>query len=145
MLREGPEARELLVFQHAGMPEASLQVPGGTVEQGETPIDAVAREVLEESGLPLDGWQSVVTLETGGRRWHCFATAPADPLPDSWSWEPAGPEAAEGLRFEYRWVALEAGEALARAQEKARRAVAAFVTLGDGWRDSLAANLFSAG
>ncbi len=90
MLREGPEARELLVFQHAGMPEASLQVPGGTVEQGETPIEAVAREVLEESGLPLDGWQSVVTLETGGRRWHCFATAPADPLPDSWSWEPAG-------------------------------------------------------
>ena len=122
VLREGPEVSELLVFQHAGMPEAGLQVPGGTVEQGETPIEAVAREVLEESGLPLDGWQLVVTPETGVRGWHCFATAPSKPLPDIWSWEPAGPEAAEGLRFEYRWVALEAGEALARAQEKARRA-----------------------
>ncbi len=102
MLRKGAEARELLVFQHAGMPEAGLQVPGGTVEQGETPNDAVAREVLEESGVPLDGWQSVATLETDGSRWHSFATAPSEPLPDICSWEPAG------------------------------RAVAAFATPGDG-------------
>ena len=132
VLREGAEARELLVFEHAGMPEAGLQVPGGTIERSETPIEAVAREVLEESGLPLDGWQAVVTFETGGRRWRCFATAPAEPLPDTWSREPTGPEAAEGLRFEYRWVALEGGEALAGAQEEARRAVAAFVTPGEG-------------
>ncbi|WKA59540.1 NUDIX domain-containing protein [Planococcus shenhongbingii] len=44
--------RELLVFQHKGEPEAGLQVPGGTIEEGEMLIDALYREVHEETGLP---------------------------------------------------------------------------------------------
>ncbi len=126
VLREGAEGRELLVFEHANMPEAGLQVPGGTVGEGETPNQAVAREVLEESGLSLGGWQPVTSFETDGRRWHCYATEPGFPLPDSWRCEPIGPEAVKGLRFEYRWVALAGGDALAGAQEEARQAVAAF-------------------
>ena len=127
VLREGAGEQELLVFEHAGMPEAGLQVPGGTVDDGESPLQAVAREVLEESGLPLDGWREAASFETGGQRWHCFVTAPDLVLPDTWRCEPMGPERAQGLRFEYRWIALEGGEALAGAQEEARRAVAAFV------------------
>ncbi len=42
---------ELLVFRHADFPEAGLQVPAGTVEEGEAPDAAVIREVSEESGL----------------------------------------------------------------------------------------------
>ncbi len=131
VLREGGDGRELLVFEHAGQPEAGLQVPGGTVEEGETPLEAVAREVLEESGLPLDGWREAAAFETNGQRWRCFVTAPAMPLPDAWRCEPLGPEREQGLRFEYRWVALTGGERLAGAQEEARRAVAAFVSGGD--------------
>ena len=131
VLRESAEGRELLVFEHAGMPEAGLQVPGGTVHEGETSLEAVAREVLEESGLPLDGWREAAAFETDGQQWHCFVTAPALVLPDTWRCEPVGPDRAQGLRFEYRWIALEGGETLAGAQEEARRAVAAFVG-GDG-------------
>ena len=80
VLREGADGRELLVFEQAGVPEAGLQVPGGTVEERETPIQAVSREVLEESGLSLGGWQAVTSFETDGQRWHCYATAPGFPL-----------------------------------------------------------------
>lgn len=130
VLREGAEGRELLVFEHAGLPEAGLQVPGGTVEAGETPREAVAREVLEESGLPLEGWEEAAAFEANGDHWHCFVTTPALVLPDTWRCEPLGPEAGKGLRFEYRWTPLEGGDALAGAQEEARRAVAGFVAGG---------------
>lgn len=42
---------ELLVFRHADFPESGLQVPAGTVEDGEAPDAAVIRELFEESGL----------------------------------------------------------------------------------------------
>jgi 8-oxo-dGTP diphosphatase len=44
-------ARRLLVMAHPQQPEAGLQVPGGTVEEGENPDDAVMREAHEETGL----------------------------------------------------------------------------------------------
>ena len=130
VLRGEGAARELLVFEHAGLPDAGLQVPGGTVEAGETPIEAVAREVLEESGLPLEGWRAVASFNDGPQCWHCFAVAPAMPLPDAWRCEPLGPERAQGLRFEYRWIALAGGEALAGTQERARQLVAAAIAAG---------------
>lgn len=126
VLREGAEGQELLVFEHAGIPEAGLQVPGGTIEKGETPLQAVAREVLEESGLPLGDWQEAATFDHEGSLWRCYATTPAIVLPDAWRCEPLGPERAKGLRFEYRWVALAGGEALAGGQELARQAIVAF-------------------
>jgi 8-oxo-dGTP pyrophosphatase MutT (NUDIX family) len=43
--------RHLLVFRHRDFPEAGLQVPGGTLELGETPEKAVLREAVEETGL----------------------------------------------------------------------------------------------
>ncbi len=41
----------LLVFAHADFPEVGIQVPSGTVKDGETPIQAAFREVFEETGL----------------------------------------------------------------------------------------------
>lgn len=41
----------VLVFRHRDDPEAGLQVPGGTVREGEPPDDAVRREAEEETGL----------------------------------------------------------------------------------------------
>src|SRR5215207_1214137 len=40
--------RELLLFQH---PYAGIQIPAGTVEQGEAPEAAAIREAQEETGL----------------------------------------------------------------------------------------------
>ena len=41
----------LLVFNHPFSPEAGIQVPAGTIEEGEHPEAAVLREAFEETGL----------------------------------------------------------------------------------------------
>ena len=46
--RNGKNGKELLVFQH---PSTGLQLPAGTVEDGEEPAVAVVREVAEETGI----------------------------------------------------------------------------------------------
>lgn len=40
----------LLVFAHPNSPEAGIQVPGGSLEEGETPEAGVLREAREETG-----------------------------------------------------------------------------------------------
>ena len=45
------DGNRLLVFEHVDFPEAGIQVPGGSVEMGESPEDAVIREVREETGI----------------------------------------------------------------------------------------------
>ena len=42
----------LLIFSHPDFPAAGLQVPGGSVEPGESTEAAARREALEETGLP---------------------------------------------------------------------------------------------
>jgi ADP-ribose pyrophosphatase YjhB (NUDIX family) len=44
-------AEQLLVFKQVDFPEAGIQIPGGTIESGELPEDAVLREAVEETGL----------------------------------------------------------------------------------------------
>ena len=41
----------LLVFGHPLAPEAGIQVPAGTIEDGERPENAAVREAREETGL----------------------------------------------------------------------------------------------
>ena len=45
---------EILVFEHKNHPEAGLQVPGGTIEDEELIIDALYREIEEETGITRD-------------------------------------------------------------------------------------------
>ena len=40
-----------LVFEHTRFKEAGIQVPGGSVEEGETLDAAILREAIEETGL----------------------------------------------------------------------------------------------
>jgi 8-oxo-dGTP diphosphatase len=44
-------ANRLLLFRHPNNAAAGIQVPAGTMEDGETPAEAVMREAEEESGL----------------------------------------------------------------------------------------------
>lgn len=46
------QGRDLVVFEQPHAPEAGIQVPGGTVEEGEALDAAVLREAVEETGLP---------------------------------------------------------------------------------------------
>ena len=46
--RESVDGHDLLLFKH---PNAGIQIPAGTVEDDETPEEAVLREVSEETGL----------------------------------------------------------------------------------------------
>lgn len=54
------EGDRLLVFEHVDYPEAGIQVPGGSVEPGESLTDAVIREINEETGI--DGLRLVRKL-----------------------------------------------------------------------------------
>ena len=49
--RNVPDGLELLVFRHRDYPDAGVQVPAGTVEEGEAYKAAALREAFEESGL----------------------------------------------------------------------------------------------
>ncbi len=46
--RRGANGLELLLFEH---PHAGIQIPAGTVNEGEAPRQAALREVAEETGL----------------------------------------------------------------------------------------------
>lgn len=57
-----PQGRVVLIRQHRwGTGESTLEIPGGMVDEGEDPADAVVRELREETGygggelIPL-GW-----------------------------------------------------------------------------------------
>jgi 8-oxo-dGTP pyrophosphatase MutT (NUDIX family) len=47
--------RKLLVFSQPDQPDVGLQVPGGTLDPGESHLIGARREFHEETGLVLDG------------------------------------------------------------------------------------------
>lgn len=50
------DGRVLLIQQYRhGTGEVSLEIPGGMVDEGESPADAAARELLEETGYEAGG------------------------------------------------------------------------------------------
>ena len=102
---------ELLVFTHRDYPEAGVQVPAGTVEEGETLDAAVLREVHEETGLPRSSVRILSYL--GYRLWqagphcherhfyHLLLTAEA---PDSWCHDELHAGTGEPIAFCFSWV-----------------------------------------
>lgn len=55
LLREGPGGTEVLLGRKRhGLGEGRYVAPGGKLEPGETPVQAMVREVAEEVGLLID-------------------------------------------------------------------------------------------
>ncbi len=101
--------RELLVFEHEGMPEAGVQVPAGTVEPDEPLEAALWREIAEESGLThehlsfrrwLGDWPHPAH---GNIRHYAWLTVGLD-APNHWVHRVNGAGEDQGLMFVYRWA-----------------------------------------
>ena len=85
--QEGEEA-ELLLFEH---PNAGLQLPAGTVEEGEAHLAAAIREATEETGLRgLEVRQCIGRLDTTLPEEHFVilkkTSAYSRPDPSSFNW-----------------------------------------------------------
>ncbi|MFC7018660.1 MULTISPECIES: NUDIX hydrolase [Haloarcula] len=104
---------ELLVFEGPG--HDGLQIPKGTVEPGESPREAVFREIAEESGLAtIETPRHLVTdiwtrRESPPKRYvRNFYHAPVHESRDTWTHVVTGTGAERGATFEFSWVDLPA-------------------------------------
>lgn len=107
------EVVELLVLAHRHNPDAGLQVPGGTLKSGETAIEALHRELFEESGLtalelmrPLGMRVLPSPIHGDPLRYHAFHLVGQSELPDAWVHTVSAGEGDLGLAFEYFWLSL---------------------------------------
>ena len=109
--------QQLLVFRHTQFPEAGIQVPGGRMEPGENPAEAVLREALEETGLSSlrlrsflgvrDFDLSVFGLQGMERRYFYHLELVEDSA-ETWvhyEWHPSDGSPAP-IEFEFYWVAF---------------------------------------
>ncbi|BCP55693.1 DNA mismatch repair protein MutT [Kaistia sp. 32K] len=114
---------KLLVFREPDFPEYGIQVPGGTMEAGETPVEAARREFSEETGLTapavmtLLGEREYRYAPPGGperqhRRWF-FHLALEGEFAESWEQMEMHPDSGgPPIRFALSWLDLPLGEAL---------------------------------
>ena len=109
----------LLIFSHPLAPSAGLQVPAGTMLDGEAPEDAVLREALEETALPdlrvvrflgevHRDRADVGRAEIHHR--HFFHLVCDSEPPERWqNYEPDPSDGSEPPLFEFWWVPLPHG------------------------------------
>lgn len=113
----------IAIFKHRDFPEAGLQVPGGTVDDGESIEAAVLREVQEESGLKQ--FTSIFLLGTDEflhsekseiHDRHFFALIFGGEAPSTFTHQVSAGIEDSGLVFLYTWYHLEKVPPLAAEQ-----------------------------
>lgn len=103
---------EVLVVRRAGAPAKGLwTLPGGRVEVGETLVDALKREIVEETALTIDviglaGYREIILPQAVGERGRHFVI-----LPFAARWISGEPVLNEELS-DGRWMPVEAVAAL---------------------------------
>ena len=105
VIRASQTGPELLVFD--SLEEPGLEVPKGSAQPGETPVQAAMREVWEESGLR----ELTLIRELGVTLWqdeeqHFFLFRAEGPLPDRFEHVVTGQDGDRGMRYQYRWMAV---------------------------------------
>lgn len=106
----------VLVFEEPASPHIGLQVPGGTIEQGEDTLLAAERELFEETGLTLDqplrllGSIDSMLQEDGKpyvmRRYYYHGTLEGN-YPERWEhYEMHPSDGGEPILFRLFWLPL---------------------------------------
>lgn len=110
---------QILVFQHP-VKEAGIQIPKGTVKEGELPFDAVKREMEEETGLiEFTAIQFLIDdywVNDDGVIHHryFYRLNIIDASQDDWNYEPTGGGAEDGKVFRFFWITPDEGKLLIR-------------------------------
>jgi len=111
------QGERLLVFRHTRFPEAGIQVPAGTMSEGESPEQAAMREAREETGLEglevrsylgvRDVDMSPYGLDETHRRHYLHLTLTGD-APERWLHYENDPSdgSPAPIEFEFHWVRL---------------------------------------
>lgn len=122
------DERKILVFEHKDQPEAGLQVPGGTIEADELPIDALYREIEEETGitrecLALKGKVNKMNYYPSNKdiiyERNIFHLAYIGEETSEWEHCVAGGGEDDGMIFCHRWVPITNLPKLAANQDQA--------------------------
>lgn len=116
VIRKRDQTAELLLFTQPNSPDAPIQIPGGSLEDGETPENGVLRELREEAGvedLTLVRKVGISEVPWQGRvfRRHCFLFD-GDGLPERWVHEVVGSGVDRGMRFDFSWHQVRDGFSL---------------------------------
>jgi ADP-ribose pyrophosphatase len=102
VLNESGQVMILHGYKH-GPGRSSWQVPGGYLEDGEDALDAIQREVLEETGYASDDWKPLGSFVVDANRrvgvGHFYLARNARLL--------AAPQHGDLEGFEIVWVSLE--------------------------------------
>ena len=104
---------ELLVFE--GPEHEGVQIPKGTVKPTETPLEAVYREVIEESGVATFGQMRHLITDVWTRREsptkryvRSFFHASVHEPRDEWTHTVEGTVPESGNQFRFFWIDLPA-------------------------------------
>ena len=106
-------SKEVLVFDHKNMLEAGTQIIGGTVDPGEDLVQALIREIYEESGITLEQSDIEFISQTVYQRTdlpeinhrHYFKINGSE-LPDEWEHLVRSDGEDNGLVFQFFWIPI---------------------------------------
>ncbi len=115
---------QVLVFDHIDYPDAGTQVPGGSVDPGETPVESAVRECYEEAGVTgltvvreLGVFELPVPERGQLQERHFVHLVPLEELPDRWDHTVTHGDGDKGLRFRFFWIAARQAAPLLAGQQ----------------------------
>ena len=123
----GPD-QQLLVYTMKDHPESGVQVPGGTIDRGELLMDALYREIEEETGIQKDDLVLIGKLAKNtyfprhrDRKYErtIFQLEYRGDGPDQWEHTVTGDGKDQGLKLQIRWMPVCDIQGLAEKQDMA--------------------------